>query len=251
MKTIILITLSCLALVACKKEDDTPVVPVVEYSFNTYQDTVFTYLERSADGVYHVANNSSQPLYERYYFGTNQNWTDVAQHFDMPTLRSTVAGAEVDNVKLSGFRMRIAVQQTIGALEDITYEVYQSDANQNPIGSAIHTGTFTPASSGNQDIVFGSEVEINGANGYLISFKTYAPGSDIFVLANSYCVVAGAANDGRGERRTRVKSTASGSWSDILESGPAFSQDAGEDQFLLDCDLYVFPFLSITEKEEK
>ena len=118
-----------LTLYACKEEEP-EVVPETMYSTTSYSDTIYTYLERSADGVYHVANNSSLPIYQRYFFGTNENWTDVAQHFDMPAVQDPASDAEVSKVMIDGFRMRIAVQQTVGGeKEDVTYEVYNSDAD--------------------------------------------------------------------------------------------------------------------------
>lgn len=233
---------------SCKKDENTEPAPA-DAKFETLlrKDTVFDFLERSADGVFHVANNPSLPVYQRYFFGTNQNWTEVAQKFDMPEVKSTKANATVDKVVLDGFRIRIAVSQAMGAKDDITYHVYEADHDKLPTGAPIFTGKFTP-NTGNLDVMISGGLELTEHDGFLISFESYAPGSDIFVVSNSYCIVSGGPNDGNAEKRTKVKLTSNGNWNDLLEVGPNANQDPGEEQKMLDCDMYVFPFLTITEK---
>ncbi len=250
-KLILLFTAIALGIVisSCNKDENpTPANNDTQFETQTRKDTVFDFFERSADGVFHVANNPNAPVYQRYFFGTNQNWTEVAQAFDMPEVLSTKANASIDKVVLDGFRIRVAVSQAMGAKDDITYHIYEANHDRLPSGQPIHTGAFTPNGTGNLDVFINGGLELKGHDGFLISFETYAPGSDIFVVSNSYCIVSGGPNDGNAEKRTKVKMTSNGSWESLLDVGPNVNQDPNEAQKMLDCDMYVFPFLSITEK---
>lgn len=217
----------------------------------TIIDETFTqYFDRSADGVYHVANNSGNPIYSRYYFGTNQNYSEVAQHFDWP--EPITESASVEKVEIMGFRMRVAVNTVRNTPDEITFRYYNATPDYFPFGAPLASGSFTSGGlNGDQEIFLPNNeaIEVTSENGFLIGFETYngdQTEDDIFVLSNSYCVVSGGPNDGRGERRTKVEKL-DGTWEDILTNGPAFNHDPGEDPWLLDCDAYVFPFVRITE----
>jgi len=208
------------------------------------QDTVYDYLERSADGVFHVANTPSEPdVYKKYFFGTNENYTEISQHFDYP--EPVTDSAEIVKVELLGFRVQIAVNQVMGGTSDsLTFHYYNTDSLGFPEGTPLASGKFLSEGVGNtsRDYFFSGNdgIEITGMNGFALGFETFDqnPGGidDIFVMSNSYCVVQGGPNDGRGERRTKVKFVADNQWHDILD----FASFA-------DCDAYVFPFLKITE----
>ena len=213
-------------------------------------ETLTEYMDRSADGVFHVANNSGNPIYRRYYFGTNENYVKVAQHFDLP--EAVTDSAVVAKVEITGFRMRVAVNTVRQTADEIAFHYYNSTPDYFPSGDPIASGTFTSGGlNGNQEIFLPNNeaIEVTSENGFLIGFETYNGDQvedDIFVLSNSYCVVSGGPNDGRGERRTKVEKS-DGTWEDILTNGPSFNHDPGEDPWLLDCDAYVFPFVRITE----
>ncbi len=265
MRNILLLSILTLvlAIAGCKKDetascDDTmsPSGGGETVNDTTYLDTLTQYFDRSADFVYHTANNPSQPdNYQRYFYGTNENYTNVAQHFDFPLAQNT--DYTVNKVEIFGFRVHLSSgTQSVGSWDELTYHIYASDDSYYPVGESLYTGTFLPSSGPNGssiNVIFNEEdlsgVEINGANGFLIDFETYSPGSDIFVMNNSWCVVPNQPNDGRAERRTKVKLTSNGEWSDIITEGPAFNQDSNEDQLMLDCDAYVFPYMRVTEVE--
>jgi len=201
------------------------------------------------DHVLHVANSPSQPTYRRYYFGTNENYTDIAQHFDYPT--AITDSAEIVRVELLGIRVEVAVNQVIGSPDSIAFHYYNADSTKYPVEPALASSKFLSGGlQGTARDYFlpdGLSTDITSLHGFLVGFTTFSPGSDVFVMANSYCVVANGPNDGRGERRTKVKLVSTGLWEDILVVGPPLNQDPGEDQFMLDCDAYVYPFLRITE----
>ena len=213
-------------------------------------DTLTQYFDRSADRVYHVANFSNNPIYRRYFFGTNENYTDVAQHFDWP--QASTDSTEVIKVEILGFRMRVAVNSVRGGADDIAFHYYNSDADFFPVGVPIASGSFGSGGLSGDEFVFlpGNEpIEMSSTDGFLLGFETYHGNQtqdDIFVLSNSYCMVSNGPNDGRAERRTKVKLN-NGNWDDLLTNGPMLTQDPGEPQFMLDCDAYVFPYVRVTE----
>jgi len=246
-------TLTFVFISGCKKNDIEPILapaapPVNTPKFQTitYNDTIFDYFERSADQILHVANNGNPNVYQRYFFGTNLMYTDIAQHFDYPMPQNP--SATLSAVKLKGIWIEIAVLTPMGATDSITIEIYNADQNKLPEGAPVYTRKFLPSAGGTtKKLSFNDEITLIDPDGFLIAFHTYSSGSDIFVVANNYCVVSGGLNDGYGERRTKVKLSSSAIWADLIDQGPSMPQDPGEDQLMLDCDMYVYPILEISE----
>ena len=173
-----------------------------------YQDTVFDYFERSADGIEHVANfGNSRPIYERYVAGTNQNYSEIGMHYDFPSPRDQFG--TITDVELLGFRAVIAVNQVIGSPDQIPFHYYNADANGFPDGEPLASGSITSGGlQGTRDFTIdvGGEIEITSPYGFVIGIETFREGNDdLLVFANNYCVVANGPNDGRGEKRLKAK----------------------------------------------
>jgi len=208
----------------------------------TITDTATAYFDRSMDMVYHVANfGGGTPIYERYVCGTNQNYTDISMHYDLPTVSDP--SRTISKIELMGFRVRIAVNTVMGTPDEIPYDFYNADANGFPEGSALNSGIITSGGLGNSTEDFmlvdgnGDGTELTDSDGFSIGFTTYDPSmvrDDIFIISNSYC----PEGDGQGEKRLKGKFVNSGNWENIVDFAP---------YSFMDCDAYVFPFLRVTE----